>query len=299
MVAPKATRSHLVPLKILIDSWKNKVLFAEAEKDFVDVLLSFLTLPLGTIARLLSKDSNIPSVKFGSLTSLYDSVSLLDQKHLWTDTCREMLLQPRNSMGPYCQKLKLNIDDTEPMKFFICDSWNSIRKKNGSLFSTFKNQKCLCGKPMTRVLPPANVTLEDGFKVGTKGIDIIEETVEISNKEDNKKERFIVTSPKRLGRNGEMNVPLEIVDPKSSFGGFARGPSMYMVTDDLVVSPISSISGVSHFKRVPFVDLEKRVIKVGLKEGLSLLKASLTSTSALTNGLDIFTGTTKRTKVEI
>ncbi|RZB52754.1 hypothetical protein D0Y65_049004 [Glycine soja] len=68
------------------------------------------------------------------------------------------------------------------------------------------------------------------------------------------------------------------------------GPAMYMVTDDLVVTPILSISGVSYLNRskVRLSDLEQRVINIGLKECLSILKASLISTSALTNGLEKF-----------
>jgi hypothetical protein len=48
-----------VSLKVIVDRERNKVLYAEAGKDFVDALLSFLTLPLGTIARLVAKQSNI------------------------------------------------------------------------------------------------------------------------------------------------------------------------------------------------------------------------------------------------
>lgn len=36
-------------LKVMINKEKTKVLFAESDSDFVDVLLSFLTLPLGSI----------------------------------------------------------------------------------------------------------------------------------------------------------------------------------------------------------------------------------------------------------
>ncbi|KAK2360982.1 serine/threonine-protein phosphatase [Trifolium repens] len=51
---------------------------------------------------------------------------------------------------------------------------------------------------------------------------------------------------------------------------------------------MSSISTVSFLKRskVPLSDLEERVIKIGVKEGLAILKATLISTSALTNGLN-------------
>jgi len=46
-----------VPLKLVVNKETNKVLFAETGKDFVDVLFSFLILPLGTIARLVEKKS--------------------------------------------------------------------------------------------------------------------------------------------------------------------------------------------------------------------------------------------------
>ncbi|TKY65911.1 tyrosine/DOPA decarboxylase [Spatholobus suberectus] len=45
-----------VTMKLMVIKERNKVLFAEARKDFVDVLFSFLTLPLGTIARLVRKE---------------------------------------------------------------------------------------------------------------------------------------------------------------------------------------------------------------------------------------------------
>ncbi|OIW07523.1 hypothetical protein TanjilG_14469 [Lupinus angustifolius] len=119
--AAAASPEEKVTLRILVDEKKNKVVYAEAGKDFVDVLLSFLTFPLGTIARIVSNDSNMKKVNVGSLTSLYQSVANLDVSHFWTDTCKEMLLHPRNSSEDYCQNMKLNIDDTEKTKYFICD----------------------------------------------------------------------------------------------------------------------------------------------------------------------------------
>jgi hypothetical protein len=71
---------------------KNKFLLAEVGKDFVDALFGFLTLPLGTIARLVAEESNIEAVKFGSFSSLNQSVKDLDQLYLWSHTCKEMLL---------------------------------------------------------------------------------------------------------------------------------------------------------------------------------------------------------------
>ncbi|MCI54259.1 DUF674 family protein, partial [Trifolium medium] len=48
-----------ITLRLMVDKENKKVVYAEAGKDFYDVLLSFLTLPLGTIARLVAEESNI------------------------------------------------------------------------------------------------------------------------------------------------------------------------------------------------------------------------------------------------
>lgn len=167
-MAATATPSDLeqvptVSIKVLVDKEKNKVLFAEARKDFVDILLSFLTMPLGTIVRLVAKESNVQPVKVGSLSSLYESVSCLDEEYFWTQTCKEMLLQPRSSMESYCQQLKLNIDDTEPTKYFVCEDIHCTRKPNISRLSIFRNQICHCGKIMNKVMTPENMILEKGF----------------------------------------------------------------------------------------------------------------------------------------
>ncbi|KAG4922959.1 hypothetical protein JHK87_051671 [Glycine soja] len=70
---------------------------------------------LGTIARLVAKEkSNMQPIEVRSLSSLYRSVKNLDKEYLCTDMCKEMLLQPRNSLEAYCKKLRLNIDNTPP-----------------------------------------------------------------------------------------------------------------------------------------------------------------------------------------
>ncbi|KAK7256840.1 hypothetical protein RIF29_30371 [Crotalaria pallida] len=161
-----ATKEEQITLRIVIDEAKNKVVFAEAGKDFVDALLSFLTLPLGTIARLVAKESNMNKVGVGSLSSLYNSVAKLEVKHFLTETFKEMLLRPRNSMEAYCQKLKLNVDDTEKMNYFICENWNCSRQESGGgLLSTFRNTTCKCGKLMNREisLPNGNSNNNEGF----------------------------------------------------------------------------------------------------------------------------------------
>jgi hypothetical protein len=137
-------------LKLLVNKERNKVLFAEGGKDFVDVLFSFLTLPLGTIARLLQMPSNTepqPASTVGCLNSLYQSVADLNKSYFLTKTTKEMLLQPMNSSEDYCSTLKLNIDDTPPAKYFLCTNLGGSCYYNRLYSSTNKN--CLCGNPLT------------------------------------------------------------------------------------------------------------------------------------------------------
>ncbi|CAJ2670651.1 unnamed protein product [Trifolium pratense] len=432
-----------VSLAVFVDKEKSKVVYAEAGKDFVDVLLSFLTLPLGTIARLVAKESNIEAVQFGSISSLYQSISDLGEEYLWNKTCKEMLLQPRNSMEAYCQKMKLNIDETESLSFFFCEDDN-CKRENGCNVSTFRDQKGICGK-LLNIMRQPKTSDENGFvnetstfiisydlfvmpnlfetrlnllqKLGVTDFDTIDKkTVNISKKEVIdllklslisktpltdfifKKEKFILNfdtpnlSEFLIGEAEDSSINMVVkvvrrksniqilfveaqedfadfvfsfltfplggvlhmlkghssiscienlyksmtelcpdrylrsqyvkdrlsspciglqfeirnqilpigaepfshlfnfVDPKSPiYGGYARGPTSFMVTDDLVVSPMSSISGLAYLERmkVPLNDVEECFIRIGRMECLSILKASLISTSALTNGLSL------------
>ncbi|ESR49322.1 hypothetical protein CICLE_v10033960mg [Citrus x clementina] len=63
-----------VKLKLIIDKRDNKVLFAEAEKDFVDILFNLLYMPFGTVTRLL-RDARM----VGCTRNLYQSLGNLSE----------------------------------------------------------------------------------------------------------------------------------------------------------------------------------------------------------------------------
>ncbi|CAM0870354.1 unnamed protein product [Alopecurus aequalis] len=95
--------SSTMKINLAVDRSSNRVLFADAGSDFVDVLLSFLTLPLsavhfcGTMASL------------GCLPELCDSVSRLrESKLLKVEACHGTLLTPPHTheFGLYpCSRL--------------------------------------------------------------------------------------------------------------------------------------------------------------------------------------------------
>ncbi|KAJ0743225.1 hypothetical protein HanPI659440_Chr10g0373371 [Helianthus annuus] len=118
--------SKPVHLKVFVDKKKNKVMFAEAEQDFVEILFSFLTLPLGTIARISSKHDATTDTKVGGLDSLYESVEILDYKHFSNMDSKMGLVNPNNSSLSLCQKLKIDLNNIKPVDACVNDRYYDL-----------------------------------------------------------------------------------------------------------------------------------------------------------------------------
>ncbi|KAJ6818791.1 uncharacterized protein M6B38_131600 [Iris pallida] len=134
-----------ITMKLLVDKERSRVVYAEADKDFVDILFSFLTLPLGTIVKVLNKQSTL-----GCMDNLYESVEKLDIRYLQTEACKSMLLHPRSEAAVRCEYLKINIDDTKPRDVYVCKKFCSTQP---FLFSSAQNAQCIhCKEKMDMVL---------------------------------------------------------------------------------------------------------------------------------------------------
>ncbi|CAL2263800.1 unnamed protein product [Prunus armeniaca] len=132
-MADKSTNS--IELKVLADKGSNKVIFIEPGNDFVDVLFSFMTIPMGTIIRLARKHSD--PVAIGCMNNLYASVENFDDQEFWMHTCKDMLLHPRNAADSQCNALKLKLDDAKPRRYFMCCG-------SCDFLSYYKNIRCPC-----------------------------------------------------------------------------------------------------------------------------------------------------------
>ncbi|XP_056859953.1 uncharacterized protein LOC108839358 [Raphanus sativus] len=152
-----------VYLRLVIDEEKNKVVLAEAGKDFVDVLFSFLTLPMGTIARLFKKHNNKahPPVSVGCFNNLYTSVVDIGVDNFQTEACKRMLLCPRSVSDVQCQRLKVNINPTEREKYFNCPLFSRCR-----LCSNFSTTRCQCGNMMKEEIRESQLKVEDSKQHG-------------------------------------------------------------------------------------------------------------------------------------
>ena len=137
-------RVDAISLKVLVDKKKNRVIFAECDPDFVDILFRFLTTPIGTIARLTF--TNSLTMEMGCMNNLYHSVKNMDVQHFRTEGYKAKLLSPHNGAESYCKNLKLRIDNTEATKFFHCSP--QCATSNFKLLSHYTQVLYDCGNLM-------------------------------------------------------------------------------------------------------------------------------------------------------
>lgn len=135
-----------ISLKASVDKKSNRVVFVESDEFFVDILFSFLTMPMGTIIHLISNLS--PTNGIGCLNNLYKSVENTDAMYFRTEACKDMLLHPHNAAAAYCKSLKLKIDDIDTSSFFCCENFHCTQS-GYKLLSHYKNLYCGCGRPMS------------------------------------------------------------------------------------------------------------------------------------------------------
>jgi hypothetical protein len=88
-------------IKVLQSNSQKKIIIAEANGDFVDFIFSFLTIPLGSIVKLLG-----PNSFAGCVGSLYKSMENLD--------LTSVLLNPGVTTQFGCPNQLLNIPHSIP-----------------------------------------------------------------------------------------------------------------------------------------------------------------------------------------
>jgi len=89
-------------VKLVRSKSQKKIIFAEASENFVDFMFSFLTIPLGSIVKVLDGNSFV-----GCVDNLYKSVESLDSS--WCTNSRSMLLHPGVAPQFGCPNQPLNI----------------------------------------------------------------------------------------------------------------------------------------------------------------------------------------------
>jgi hypothetical protein len=165
----------VLSLKLFIDkkSERRRVLYAEADKEFVDFLLSILTLPVGAVTRLLKEGGGM----IGSWQSLYQSYENLSLTHIQPFKNKRFLLEPKVVVpGAKLPHLLLpNVGSTVISRLFRCS--NGIRNTKCIKYVADDNSTICptCESKMNQIVEfidsrsairPASSS-EDGYVKGT------------------------------------------------------------------------------------------------------------------------------------
>ncbi|TYH51384.1 hypothetical protein ES332_D10G269200v1 [Gossypium tomentosum] len=113
-----ASNSNTVSLKLFIDPNSNRLLFAEAGKDFVDFLFSIMLLPVGTVIRLIGKQGT------GCIGNIYDSIENLGNSYMLSGNITDILLKTQVfNYGVYKPGLWSSLSTSIYTKFYRCSNY--------------------------------------------------------------------------------------------------------------------------------------------------------------------------------
>ncbi|XP_071742317.1 uncharacterized protein [Rutidosis leptorrhynchoides] len=114
----------MMSLKLLVNKRDHKIVFAEANKDFVDFLFYILTIPIGAITKLLAKEPVM-----GSLVDLYQSIENLNDMYILHNKTKDTVLNPKSTSYGYVPDQDLlmipkDLPTTTDKKFYRCSGNN-------------------------------------------------------------------------------------------------------------------------------------------------------------------------------
>lgn len=154
-----------IPLKVVINKQEERVLHAEANGDFVDILFSFLTVPIGLLSKPATATNSSQQLTIGSFNNLHKSVADLEAKYFAKGACEDILLNTRNSTEAECRKLKINVDDISPIKYYTCEDMSCTENGYVVYFSMYNGVKCKnCSKILNRYAPIREYFGDKGHK---------------------------------------------------------------------------------------------------------------------------------------
>jgi hypothetical protein len=248
---PKPKAANSMTIKLMVNKRSRKILYAEAGKDFVDLLFSFLVLPTGAIAKqaLVSKvtKKEEDQTKVPCITNLYKSVESLSALLMKAD--KAVLLNPKVVSTTYTNDI-LCIQSppppAAPPRYYVCNNANA----NAS--STYFMGSGVYSTASTI----HNLSTQSGSSTCSCGSLV------------NREVKLVEKAP----------VP---VLPK----GYVKKTANFVITDDLSVIPVNSTATIVQLWNKLDVkeptELEERNVTVGQNEVMGLLKAAMVSHTAL------------------
>ncbi|KAL6502130.1 hypothetical protein OROGR_027266 [Orobanche gracilis] len=131
-----------VVVSFLVNKQNKKVIFAQAKKDFLDILAGFLSYPLGTLSDLVGEENTV-----GSITVLRDCLETFNGSFFWNgNKAKSMLLHPPNSAAKHFRYLAVKLE--KPAEYYLClRHYSASRSMPSTSKCTCENWKLLLDVP--------------------------------------------------------------------------------------------------------------------------------------------------------
>ncbi|CAI5482020.1 unnamed protein product [Closterium sp. Yama58-4] len=249
---------------VLFSKAQAQVLYLEAGKDFVDLLMSLLRMPTASLLKLLKETGNLNRGRKVGIFNVFTSADKLDRSYMKVE--KDVLLNP--SQTELSSQLRFLRCQDDAVYYYTCptaEHWSI------SLLPGVKCTSC------EQIMPQA-VKQIDG------------ETVNAFQA------LYTCAQRHRVGNTNTSVCP----DCSAAFdkpvtracndqllghpGGFVKETVTFMVTDDLEFFPsstIKSIKALSSMGVKSMSDLESYEINVTKDQALALVQAELASSTAL------------------
>ncbi|CAN6917017.1 unnamed protein product [Brassica oleracea var. botrytis] len=217
-----------VAIKVYIRKTDKMILYAECREDFIDLLFTFLAVPLE-----FAWDLSVGIVNIGCVGNLSRSVNNLSFEKQKEATVSECVL-------PYYYKFRAQLLDIVIQE--EDSEYECLVPRNG-----YPSSNCKFSREIKKDV------LFNG-------------------------ERIVKFTPMHSNTSSYAGV------------GFVKGETNFIVSDDLFITPMSTSSTISLPSKLQMniSDIDEQVINISKAEAVGLLRASLITTSALTNGLSNF-----------
>ncbi|KAF3342011.1 hypothetical protein FCM35_KLT00649 [Carex littledalei] len=239
--------NNKLTLKLLIEKESQKVLFAEAGKVVVDFLFSLLAMPIGSVIKLITKESMT-----GCLGATYGSLEQLDDTYLLSTQTKSHLLNPTSSTEVSTNSLLLLATDA-PSSFVKQNEYYTCPGKGSYLLSSpFDSSQV-----HNYVTDAYGTACPDCRTMMTKNLEFVAGSI-VKKEEENWNKGFV-----------KGVVTYTIIDDLSV----------------MPMSTVSSITLLNKFCIKNLSNLQEKTVDLGLTEGLELLKASLQSKNVVTDVL--------------
>ncbi|CAI5457531.1 unnamed protein product [Closterium sp. Yama58-4] len=248
---------------VLFSKAQGQVLYLEAGKDFVDLLMSLLRMPTASLLKLLKETGNLNRGRKVGIFNVFTSADKLDRSYMKVE--KDVLLDPSPT------------ELSSQLRFLRCQE-----------------------APIYYTCPTAehwSISLVPGVKCGSCEQIMTQTVKQIDGETVNASQALYTCAQRhRVGNTATsvcpdcaaaLDKPVTRADNDQSPGhpgGFVKETVTFMVTDDLEFFPsstIKSIKALSSMGVKSMSDLESYEINVTKDQALALVQAALASSTAL------------------